>query len=100
MCGLFLCCYIVDIEAVGCKDMIFHASEVRGNIATEEKVTIPSNNYVFEVGRNRSVGILTEVILKNVDSVSSGVKRFTDVDGSVVKADELENIAHSRRKVL
>ena len=80
--------------------MIFHTSGVHGMIATKEKVVIPSNDDVFEVGRERSVGILTEVILKNVDSVSSGVKRFTDVDGSVAKADELENIAHSRRKVL
>ncbi len=69
-------------------------------ITTKEKVVIPSNNDVFEVGRERSVGILMEVILKNVDSVLSGVKRFTGVDGSVVEADELENIAHSRRKVL
>ncbi len=69
-------------------------------ITTKEKVVIPSNYDVFKVGRERSVGIPTEVILKNVDSVSSGVKRFTDVDGSVVKADELENISHSRRKVL
>ena len=80
--------------------MIFHTSGIRGMIATEEKVAIPSNNDVLEVGRERSVGILMEVILKNVDSVSSGVKRFTDVDGSIVKADELGNIAHSRRKVL
>jgi hypothetical protein len=80
--------------------MIFHTSGVNGMITIKEKVVIPSNNDVFEVGRERSVGILMEVILKNVDSVSSGVKRFTDVDGSVVKADELENIAHSRRKVL
>ncbi len=80
--------------------MIFHTSGVHGMITAKEKVVIPSNNDVFEVGRERSVGILTEVILKNVDSISSGVKRFTDVDGSVGKADELENIAHSRRKVL
>ena len=80
--------------------MIFHTSGVHGMITTKEKVVIPSNHDVFEVGRERSVGILTDVILKNVDPVSSGVKRFTDVDGSVVKADELENIAHSRRKVL
>ena len=79
--------------------MIFNTSGVHGMITTKENVVIPSNNDVFEVGRE-SVGILTEVILKNVDSVSSGVKRFTDVDGSVGKADELENIAHSRRKVL
>ncbi len=79
--------------------MIFHTRGVHGMIATEEKVVIPSNNDVFEVGRERSVGILREVILKNVDSVLSGVKRFTDVDGSIAKADELENIAHSRRKV-
>ncbi len=50
--------------------MIFHTSGVRGMIATEEKVVIPSNDDVLEVGRERSVGILTEVILKNVDSVS------------------------------
>ena len=80
--------------------MIFHTSGVHGMITTKEKVVIPSTDDVFEVGRERSVGILTEVILKNVDSVLSGVKRFTDVDGSVAKADELENIAHSRRKVL
>ena len=80
--------------------MVFHTSGVRGMIAPEEKVVMPFNDDVLEVGRDRIVGILTEVILKNVDSVSSGVKRFTDVDGSVGKADELENIAHSRRKVL
>ena len=80
--------------------MIFHTSGVRGMIATEEKVAIPSNDDVLEVGRDRSVGVLTEVILKYVNSISSGVKGFTDVDGSVVKADELENIANSRRKML
>ena len=31
--------------------------------------------------------------------VSRG-ERFTDVDGSIIKADELEDIPHSRRKVL
>jgi len=51
-------------------------------IAPEEKVAITFNDDVLEVGRDRIVGILTEVILKNMDSVSSGVKRFTDVDGS------------------
>ena len=88
------------VEAIGREDMIFHTSGARGMIATEEKVAIPSNNDVLEVGRDRSVGVLTEVILKNVDSILSGVKGFTDVDGSIVKADELENIANSRRKML
>ena len=69
-------------------------------IAPEEKVAMPFNDDVLEVGRDRSVGVLTEVILKNVDSISSGVKRFMDVDGSVVKADEVANIANSRRKML
>jgi len=69
-------------------------------IAPEEKVVIPFNNDVLEVGRDRSVGVLREVILKNVDSISSGVKRFTDVDGSIVKSDKFENIANSRRKML
>ena len=41
--------------------MIFHTSGVHGLIATEEKVVIPSNNYVLKVGRERSVGILTKV---------------------------------------
>ncbi len=80
--------------------MIFHTSGIRGMIATEEKVLIPSNDDVLEVGRERSVGILTEVLLKNMNSVVSRVKRFMDVDGGVVKADELENISHSRGKVL
>ena len=80
--------------------MIFHTSGVHGMITTKEKVVIPSNNDVFEVGRERSVGILTEVILKNVDSISSGVKRFTDVDGSIVEVDEVEDVTNSRRKML
>ncbi len=80
--------------------MIFHTNRICGMIAIEEKVAIPSNDYVLKVGRERSVGILTEVLLKNTNSVVSGVKRFTDVDGGVVKADELENITHSRGKVL
>ena len=46
-------------EAISCKDMIVHTSEVSGMIATEEKVAIPSNNDVLEVGRDRSVGIST-----------------------------------------
>ena len=57
--------------------MIFHTSGVRGMIAPEEKVAIPFNDDVLEVGRDRSVGVLTEVTLKNVDSISSAVKRFT-----------------------
>jgi len=80
--------------------MVFHTSEVRGMIAPEEKVVIPFNDDVLEVGRDWIVGILTEVILKNVNSISSGVKRFTDVDGSIVEADEVEDIANSRRKML
>ncbi len=80
--------------------MIFHTSGIRGMIAIEEEVAIPSNDDVLEVGRERSVGVLTKVLLKNMNSVVSGVKRFTDVNGSVVKADKLENIAHSRGKVL
>jgi len=80
--------------------MIFHTSGVRGMIAPEEKVVIPFNDDVLEVGRDTIVGVLTEVILKNVDSILSGVKRFMDVDGSIFKADEVENIANSRRKML
>ncbi len=80
--------------------MIFHTSGIHRMIATEEKVAIPFNNDVLKVGRERSVGILTEVLLKNMNSVVSRVKRSTDVDGGVVKADELENIPHSRGKVL
>jgi hypothetical protein len=68
--------------------MIFHTSRVRGMIAPKEKVAIPSNDDVLEVGRDRSVGVLTEVILENVDSISSGVKRSADIDGRVAKADE------------
>ncbi len=74
--------------------MIFHTSGIRGMIAIEKKVAIPSNDDVLEVGRERSVWVLTKVLLKNMNSVVSGVKRFTDVNDSVVKADELENIAH------
>jgi len=80
-------------------NMIFHTIGVRGMIATKEKVTAPSNNDVLEVGRDRSVGVLTDIILKNVDSIPSGVKRLTDVNGSIAKADEFENIANSRREV-
>jgi len=77
--------------------MVFHTSGVRGMVAPEEKVAIPFNDNVLEVGRDRIVGILTKVFLKNVDSISSGVKRFMDVDGSIVKADEVEDV---RRKML
>ncbi len=80
--------------------MIFHTSGIRGMIAIEKKVAIPSNDDVLEVGRGRSVGVLTKVLLTSMNSVVSGVKRFTDVNGGVVKADELENIAQSRGKVL
>ncbi len=55
--------------------MINHNSGVHGMIATVEKVVIPSTDDVLKVGRERSVGILT-VVLKNVDSVSSGLCRF------------------------
>ena len=80
--------------------MIFHTSGVRGMIAPEEKVAIPFNDDVLEIGRDRSVGVLTEVILENVDSISSGVKRFMDVDGSILKADKVEDVANSRREML
>ena len=80
--------------------MIFYTSGIRGMIAIEEKVTIPSSNGVLEVVRERSVGVLTKVLLKDMNSVVSGVKRFADINGGVVKTDELENIAHSRGKVL
>ena len=69
-------------------------------IATKEKVTAPSNNDVLEVGRDRSVGVLMEIILEDVNSLSSGVKRLTDVDGSVIEADELVDITNCRREVL
>ena len=77
------------VETIGRKNVIVCTSEVRGMIAIEEEVAIPSNNDVFEVGRDRNVGIQTKVILKDVDSVFSGVKWLTNVDGSIVKADEL-----------
>jgi len=80
--------------------MIFHTSGVRGMIATEEKVAIPSNNDVLKVGRDRSVGVLAEVILKNVDSILSGVKGFTDINGSIQSANEMEDVSDSRRKMV
>ena len=69
-------------------------------IATEEKVAIPSNNDVLKVGRDRSVGVLAEVILKNVDSILSGVKGFTDINGSIQSANEMEDVSDSRRKMV
>ncbi len=39
-------------------------------------------------------------MLKNTNAVVSGGERFTDVDGSIIKADELEDISYPRRKVL
>ena len=80
--------------------MVIHTSGVCGMVAPEEKVAIPFNNDVLEVGRDRSVGVLTEIILKNVDSIPSGVKRLTDVNGSILKADEVEDVANSRREML
>ena len=80
--------------------MVIHTSGVCGMVAPEEKVAIPFNNDVLEVGRDRIVGILTEVISKNVNSISPRMKRFMDVDGSIVKTDEVENVANSRRKML
>ena len=80
--------------------MVIHTSGVCGMVAPEEKVAIPFNNDVVEVGRDRIVGILTEVISKNVNSISSGVKRSTDVDGSILKADEVEDVTNSRREML
>ncbi len=56
--------------------MIFHTSGIRGMIAIEEKVAIPSKDDVLEVGRERSVGILMEFLRKNMNSFVSGVKRF------------------------
>ena len=80
--------------------MVFRTSGVCGMVAPEEKVEIPFNDDVLEVGRDRSVGVLTAVILKNEDSILSGVKRFTDVDGSILKADKVEDVANSRREML
>ena len=80
--------------------MIFHTSGIRGMIAIEKKVAIPSSDGVLKVVRERIVGVLTEVLFKDMDSVLSGMKRFADINGGVVKTDELENIAHSRGKVL
>jgi len=77
------------VETVSCKDVIVCASEVCGMSAVEEEVTIPTNNDILEAGQDGGVGILTEVVLKDVDSVFSGVEWFTNVDGSIVKADEL-----------
>ena len=76
------------VETIGREDVIVHTSEVRGMIAIKEKVAIPSNNDVLKVGQDRSVGILTKVILKDVDSVYSRVKGLTNIDGSIIKADE------------
>jgi hypothetical protein len=39
--------------------MVVYTGEVCGMRATEEKVAEPTNNDVLEVGRNRSMGILT-----------------------------------------
>jgi hypothetical protein len=80
--------------------MVIHTSGVCGMVALEEQVAIPFNNDVLEVGRDRIVGILTKVIPKNVNSISSGVKRFTDVDGSILEADEVKDVTNSRREVL
>ena len=50
--------------------MIFYTSGIRGMIAIEEKVAIPSSDGVLEVVRERSVGVLTEVLLKDMNSGS------------------------------
>ena len=77
------------VKTVSCKDVIVCTSEVCGMGAVEEKIAIPTNNDVLEAGRDGGVRILTEVVLKDVDSVFSGVKWFTNVNGSIVEADEL-----------
>jgi hypothetical protein len=39
-------------------------------------------------------------MLKDTNAFVSGGERFADVDGSIIKADELEDISHYRRKAL
>ena len=58
-------------------------------IATEKKVTIPANNSVLKVGRERIKEIFAEVILKNMNLVLSRVKRFVDIDGGIIELDEV-----------
>ena len=58
----FCCCVLLRsrcVEAVGCKVMVVYTCEVCGMRATKEKVAEPTNNDVLEVGRDRSMGILT-----------------------------------------
>ncbi len=43
------------MEAVGRKKVIFDASGVCGMVATEEEFTIPADDDVLEVGRERSM---------------------------------------------
>ncbi len=38
-------------------------------------------------------------MLKNTNAVVCGGERFTEVDGNIVKADELEDISHSRKSM-
>ena len=90
MCRLF--CVVLWrgwAETVGRKDVIVHTSEVCGMSAIEKEITIPSNNNVLEGGRDGSVGVLTKVVLKDVDSVLAGVEWLTNINGSIVKADKL-----------
>ena len=35
-----------------------------------------------------------------MNSITSGVKRLADINGSIVKADEFEDVANSRREML
>ena len=39
-------------------------------------------------------------MLKNTNAIVSGLKRFMDIDGSIVEGDKVEDIFHSRWKVL
>ena len=38
--------------------------------------------------------------MENANAIVSRVKRFTDIDGSIVESDEVEDVFHSRWKVL
>ncbi len=88
------------ILVVGCVLACRFGSNGEGAAAYVATIQGKANDGVLEVGRERSVEILTEVVLKNMNLVSSRVKRFTDVDSSSGEGDKVENVSHSGWKVL
>ena len=70
-----------------------------GLVATKKEVVVPIYNSVLKIGRQRIKWILLQVVLQNMYAVLSRWKWFSNIDGSVVGANQVQDVTHSRRKV-